>query len=531
MNIKSIIEKDLPKFTGICVREGYIQLEEIKKNKVAMAYLFNKDRVKQYIGKEILLAASGKDRGKYFTAKIKNILSIKELKKQNKYESAINFHDKLFDNWINDRVEGKIQDDVLDKRMAIIFENPTEIKKFSADWVSFSRPSFYYIQSSMNKIDYENDLFRIKNLKIENFLNIIPINEDFASGINVIIGKNNTGKTGLIKFLYANLKAYEEYRNLKGKSGERNFKELLSHKIQKTFQSSERIGTIVNKASNKELKSNITFDYGEEKEEKNIEFSFKKTTKTEISKIDYFDEIKEHENLPQFNGIFIPTKEILSIINVVRVAMRIYEVGFDATYEDLLLAIEPPFKKEDDYHDNALKEIIKTIQEKILEGEIVYDKKNSNYYYKDNNDNRFDLTMTAEGIKQLGIIPILIKTGNLTQGSILFLDEPDNNLNPDAVWILVDILVDLANLGVQIFITTHNHLLSQLISLHSEYKGTLKKQIPEIKFFSLFKNENNKISIETGKELIDISNNEILNKYVELYDLEEAFYQSSQQAI
>ncbi len=66
MNIKSIIEKDLPKFTGICVREGYIQLEEIKKNKVAMAYLFNKDRVKQYIGKEILLAASGKDRGKYF---------------------------------------------------------------------------------------------------------------------------------------------------------------------------------------------------------------------------------------------------------------------------------------------------------------------------------------------------------------------------------------------------------------------------------------------------------------------------------
>lgn len=64
-----------------------------------------------------------------------------------------------------------------------------------------------------------------------------------------------------------------------------------------------------------------------------------------------------------------------------------------------------------------MKDIITTIQEKILEGEIIYDKESRKYYYKDKRGSRYDLTMTAEGVKQLGTIPILIKTGKITEGT------------------------------------------------------------------------------------------------------------------
>jgi AAA15 family ATPase/GTPase len=532
MNIKEIIKKDLPKFTGICVREGYVELEKIKRFKVAMAYLFNKNKAKNYIGKQILVAGSRKNRGKYFTAKIMNILSVRELWENPKYRDAINFYEKIFGKWISDRITNKVNDGVIDKRMAVIFDTPSEIESFNTNWVSFSRPSFYYIHASQKDIiiEGENDLFRITKLSINNFLNFTQINENFSPGINIIIGENNIGKTAFIKFLYANLKAIEEYLNLKGKPGERNFKELLSHKVQKTFQSSERIGTIVCKTSDSELKSLITFDYGEEKEIKEIEFSFKKTTKTEIPNLVPLI-VKEHENIPEFNTTFIPAKEILSISDAIKVAMKEYEVGFDATYEDLLSDIEPPFKKEEDYDNKILKEVIMTIQNEILDGEIIYDNDSRKYYYKDNTGNKFDLTMTAEGVKQLGTIPTLIKTGKITQGTILFLDEPDNNLNPVALKKLVDILIKLANAGVQIFLTTHNHLLSQLISLYGEYKDTLikqKEQIPEMKFFALYKNEQGKTEIETANELIDITNNSILDEFVKLHDQEELFYQRSQ---
>ncbi len=534
MNIIETIKKDFGgKFEGICVREGNIPLDVLKSTNVSMAYLFNKERAERYIGKQVLVAGGGNERGKYFTAKIKDVLSVRELWNTNKFEAGIDLHENIFGKWISDNIDKpETETPFLDKRMAIIFEDPTDIKEFNTNWVSFSRSSFYYINPSIQEqtIDTEKDLFRVKKLSMSNFLNFSNIDEEFVSGINIIIGKNNIGKTGLIKFLYANTKAIEEYNNLKGKPGERSFKELLSHKIQKTFQSSERIGAIVSKSSDAELKSVLTFDYGEEKDTKEIKFSFKKTTKTEIPNLSFF-KTEEYENIPEFNATFIPSKEILSISDAIKVAMKEYEVGFDATYEDLLSDIEPPFRKEEDYDDILLKEVIYTIQSEILDGEIIYDKVDRKYYYKDNMGNRFDLTMTAEGVKQLGTIPTLIKTGKITQGTILFLDEPDNNLNPVAIKKLVEILIKLANAGVQIFLTTHNHLLSQLISLYGEYRNIFtkqNKQIPDMKFFALFKNDKGKTELETSNELIDITNNSILDEFVNLHDQEEEFYQQSQ---
>ncbi|MFT4759039.1 MAG: hypothetical protein ACI9LN_001002, partial [Saprospiraceae bacterium] len=46
----------------------------------------------------------------------------------------------------------------------------------------------------------------------------------------------------------------------------------------------------------------------------------------------------------------------------------------------------------------------------------------------------------------------------------------------------------LANAGCQIFVSTHNYLVAYELSLMSEYRD-VQEDIPDIKFFGLYKNE------------------------------------------
>ncbi len=360
---------------------------------------------------------------------------------------------------------------------------------------------------------------KIKSLEISNFLNFNETEFNFSSGINLFIGENNIGKTGIIKFLYANTKAYEDYSKIKGTSKERSFKELLSIKLQNVFQSEKKIGTIVCNSQNDFLKSNLIFENNTK--DKKISFHFKKTTEREVPNLEFSDINKDLETLN--STVFIPTKEILGIANAIKIVNeRFITDGFDDTYNDLAQNILPPtFIKN---YNQIFEKIIENFKEKIIDGEIEYDKNKSKYFYKDNKGYKYDLTMTAEGIKQLGLIPLLIKTGLIAKGTILFLDEPDNNLNPKAIRRFAHELFELANAGVQIFVSTHNHLFVQYISVLTEQKLLENKEMPENKFFALFKSENNKTSVEAEKDLLDIINNLILDEHIKLHDTEQELY-------
>ncbi len=364
----------------------------------------------------------------------------------------------------------------------------------------------------------------IKKLEISNFLNFNETEFNFSSGINLFIGENNIGKTGIIKFLYANTKAYEDYYKIKGTSKERSFKELLSIKLQNVFQSEKKIGTIVCNSQNDFLKSNLLFETNNT--DKKISFYFKKTTEREVPNLDFTD-VEKDDKLETSDvsnsAVFIPTKEILGVVNAIKIVNeRFITDGFDDTYNDLVNNILPPaFIKN---YSNIFDEIIKNFKEKIIDGEIKYDQSKSKYFYKDNNGYKYDITMTAEGIKQLGLIPLLIKTGLIAKGTVLFLDEPDNNLNPKAIRRFAYELFELANAGVQIFVSTHNHLFVQYISVLTEQKLLENKDMPENKFFALFRDQNNKTSVESENDLLDIVNNLILDEHIKLHDTEQELY-------
>lgn len=67
----------------------------------------------------------------------------------------------------------------------------------------------------------------------------------------------------------------------------------------------------------------------------------------------------------------------------------------------------------------------------------------------------------AEGLQKMATILYLCINGELKPESILFWDEPESNMNPTLISIIVDFIVELAKkYKVQVFISTHDYLLS-----------------------------------------------------------------------
>ncbi len=96
----------------------------------------------------------------------------------------------------------------------------------------------------------------IHSITIKNFMAHSDISFKEIPEINVIIGKNDTGKTGLLKLLYATVKSIEIF-SLKTKSSEVSFKKELADKLFDTFMPRKNgLGDLVQKGSKEKLVSN-----------------------------------------------------------------------------------------------------------------------------------------------------------------------------------------------------------------------------------------------------------------------------------
>ena len=77
---------------------------------------------------------------------------------------------------------------------------------------------------------------------------------------------------------------------------------------------------------------------------------------------------------------------------------------------------------------------------------------------------------TASGLKQLGVIQLLLKNNELTKNSFLILDEPEINLHPDFQIKFAQILVLMAKyLNITVYINTHSPFFAEAIEVYSKY--------------------------------------------------------------
>ena len=280
-----------------------------------------------------------------------------------------------------------------------------------------------------------HDYRQLKNAKFDNFANI-----------NLFVGENDTGKTTILKLLYC---ISHELKNLIN----------TNIRVCNIFQYINNIYTFNNfkfGSSNKptdKLKKLYLYD------ENSIHFNASiSNSKNEI--------ITSDDNINNYNydykPLFIPAKEILSIMNaVIYLERNNIKSGFDDSYTDIIYEILA--RKNIDE-----KELLSVFKNKydFYNGNIQIDENTNAVNYHKNDGNIYNINITAEGIKKLGIFEVLHNTGNLTKKSILFIDEPENSLHPKMVRELMRFLVDISKEGVQIFMASHNSfVLNQLSNI------------------------------------------------------------------
>ncbi len=258
--------------------------------------------------------------------------------------------------------------------------------------------------------------------------------------INLFIGHNGSGKTFILKALYAALRTVEIYR--RGKE-QRSEKEILSDKLYWTFQA-PTLGELVKKGY-----TSLSFSMKSSKNEM-FSYGFGSSTIKNVATVNNTFEQQTD------NTIFIPAKEILSLRDVILEARENYSsFGFDDAYYDLAKALRPTTKGRNvKSFSNARKSL-----ETIIGGRIGYDEKQKAWFFYGENNKKFDLSITSEGIKKISILDALLGNHYLSKGSIVIIDEAEANLHPEMIARFMDIVYELAKGGLQFFISSHSYFV------------------------------------------------------------------------
>lgn len=300
----------------------------------------------------------------------------------------------------------------------------------------------------------------IQSVEAKNYGPIRDINLEKLGSINLFIGPNRSGKTILLKAIYCAQRTIE----LTGRGKNITLdKEILVDKLYWTFQV-EKIGNIVRKPETGPLVFSLKENNGDK-----FSYSFGADTEKKIIKL-------ENNCSPRSsNSIFIPAKEVLSLLDVIKNNREIkMEFGFDETYSDLAAALTLSTK-------GTIPELFKEIRgrlENAINGKIVYSKEKKMWQYVQGKTS-FEINATSEGTKKIAIFDTLIANHFLTKESIVFIDEPESGLHPGVLIELLDIIATLAEYGVQFMIASHSYFVIKKLYLIAQNKNI---DIPVIAF-------------------------------------------------
>ena len=340
----------------------------------------------------------------------------------------------------------------------------------------------------------------ITQIKLENFTVFKDAEISFDKGINIFIGENGTGKTHILKVLYSACQAA-------------NPKVSFSNKIVRTMLPDEfKISRLITRnRGNHNSKVKMCSKMDEDTSTKNLTVDFNNKTK----KWDALVKGEEtwEKTFCEISSIFIPAKEILSNSYNLTAAVEKDNVRFDDTYIDIINSakVDISVGRNSADRDNRLKAI-----EKSINGTVFYDSKKDEFYLKKGNSKQ-EFNLVAEGVRKMALLWQLVKNGTLEKGSVLFWDEPEANINPAYLSVIVELLYELQKSGVQIFISTHDYMLAK-------YFETRRKENNSLMFHS-FRRVDEIVEYSSAKKFGELKNNLIIESFDalldEIYDLGE----------
>ncbi len=323
----------------------------------------------------------------------------------------------------------------------------------------------------------------MKSLKFQNFTAFDLLDISFSPGVNLLIGENGTGKTHVLKAVYA---ACDITKSKKG----------FAEKINDVFYpSGKQIGRLVKRAktsSNGSLEISRAMPDGKVV---SIKLSLTSHMLTP-NKAKVTGATKIWLENP-FESVFIPVKDMMANAPAFRSLYATRNIHFEEVYADIIdRAFLPALKGPTEHQRSKLLGILQA----AMDGKVIT--KNEEFFLK-NKQGELEFTLLAEGFRKLGLLWLLIQNGTLLSGSALFWDEPETNLNPRLMQTVVNILMQLQRLGVQIFVSTHDYVLLKEFDL-----ATLEGD--QIRYHSLYRDNNtSKILHKSCDTLADLDPNAI----------------------
>jgi len=273
----------------------------------------------------------------------------------------------------------------------------------------------------------------IKSVELKNFTVFEDMKCEFSPGVNVLIGENGTGKTHLLKILYAFCNVSSRHLP-------------LQTELSGLFNSNPKIKGVLNRSQHEDVKLQIRFN------ENKYDYTLSAEDRAGYSS----------QMLEEVFSTFIPAKEMLSISNIARIGDRFQR---DLAMDNSLIDIIKKAQSLKLSNPPAFAVKIAAKLEKIIGGTVFVKENDNTFWIRKTDGNEIFFAMEAEGIRKFGLLWQLIMNGNIDKDTILLWDEPEANLNPKLLSIMVDILLELAENGVQIFLATHEYNLMKYFSI------------------------------------------------------------------
>lgn len=322
----------------------------------------------------------------------------------------------------------------------------------------------------------------------------------FSPGINVFIGENATGKTHILKVLYAASDV-----SVSGRS--------LADKLLKVFLPTEnkigrlarRTGKIRRAYSNEQASVEVQRNCPGSNESLKLELAFSAdaimaaTTKASSG-------AQQWAEFP-VKSVYIPVKDMMANAPGFRSLYALRQIHFEEVYADVIDRVFLAGLRD---LDSRLKSLLLNLQRE-MHGKVVTRKEE---FFLETGKGEFEFTMVAEGLRKLSLLWLLIQNGTLSGGSVLFWDEPETNLNPKMLKTVVEVLFALQRLGVQIFIATHNYVVLKEFALQAETSD-------ELKFFSLYRHpKSDSVVAQDFTDFDEIQPNAIDDAFADIIDRE-----------
>ena len=329
----------------------------------------------------------------------------------------------------------------------------------------------------------------LTKLELQNFTVFSDLKMDFSPGLNVLIGENGIGKTHIMKVLYSACQAAQAQSTaLK-----------FNQKLVRVFRPDNlRINRLVKRGGGAGTR-NTTVSVSTKAASLNLRFHSKsKDFDAEITG----EQIWEKQS-SSLISTYIPSKEILSNARKLPYAIDQSIVAFDDTYKDIIqMAGVGVLRGRETLLIQKYADILRNF------GALSVDISDEAFYLKQGNQAKFEFNLVSEGIRKIALLWQLVKNGTFAKGSVLFWDEPEANINPKHIPVLVEMLLELQLDGVQVFVATHDYIFAKYIEV-------LQKDDTKVLFHSLYR-ENGAIEVEHNHTFRELKPNPIITAYDKL---------------